>query len=94
MWSDEKGVHVFLLQTNMPVHSPAAGVLEELLVKDGDTVTAGKNLFKLRVGGRSESLPVCLGVFLIGAGLLEVGLRVCCLSGSFHDWDVGCWRKV
>lgn len=26
------------------------------------------------VGGRSESLPVCLGVFMIGAGLL--GLQV------------------
>lgn len=37
----------------MPVHAPVAGVIEELLVKDGDTVTAGKMLFKIRMGGES-----------------------------------------
>ncbi|CAL1546359.1 unnamed protein product [Lymnaea stagnalis] len=39
-------------KTNMPVHAPVAGVIEELLVKDGDTVKAGTSLFKLRVGGK------------------------------------------
>ncbi|KAH9492715.1 hypothetical protein Btru_024250 [Bulinus truncatus] len=40
-------------KTNMPIHSPVAGVIEELLVKDGDTVKAGTELFKLRIGAAS-----------------------------------------
>ncbi|CAG5127929.1 unnamed protein product, partial [Candidula unifasciata] len=47
---DEVVAEIETDKTNMPVHAPAAGVIEELLVKDGETVTAGKNLFKLRVG--------------------------------------------
>lgn len=34
----------------MPIHSPAAGVIEELLVADGSTVQPGKPICKLRVG--------------------------------------------
>uniref|UniRef100_A0A0B7AK64 Dihydrolipoyllysine-residue succinyltransferase component of 2-oxoglutarate dehydrogenase complex, mitochondrial n=1 Tax=Arion vulgaris TaxID=1028688 RepID=A0A0B7AK64_9EUPU len=47
---DEVVAEIETDKTNMPVHSPAAGVIEELLVKDGETITAGKSLFKLRVG--------------------------------------------
>uniref|UniRef100_A0A2C9JRL0 Dihydrolipoamide acetyltransferase component of pyruvate dehydrogenase complex n=1 Tax=Biomphalaria glabrata TaxID=6526 RepID=A0A2C9JRL0_BIOGL len=44
-------------KTNMPVHAPAAGVIEELLVKDGETVNPGKQLFKLRVGAGGGAAP-------------------------------------
>lgn len=36
----------------MQVPSPAAGVIEELLVPDGGKVEGGTALFKLRKGGR------------------------------------------
>jgi hypothetical protein len=31
--------------------APTAGVIEELLVPDGEKVVAGQDLFKLKVGG-------------------------------------------
>ncbi|CAH1163976.1 unnamed protein product [Phaedon cochleariae] len=37
-------------KTAMPVHTPVAGVIEEILVKDGDTVKAGQGLFKIKPG--------------------------------------------
>lgn len=37
-------------KTNMPVYAPSDGVIEQLLVKDGATVTAGIPLFKLKLG--------------------------------------------
>lgn len=40
-------------KTAMPVHSPAAGIIEEILVADGDTVKAGQPLFKLKVTGEA-----------------------------------------
>lgn len=36
-------------KTSIPVPSPGAGVIEELLVADGGKVTAGQQLFKLRL---------------------------------------------
>lgn len=38
-------------QTSVQVPSPAAGVIEELLVPDGGKVEGGTPLFKLRKGG-------------------------------------------
>nr|CAH7735915.1 unnamed protein product [Callosobruchus chinensis]CAH7766572.1 unnamed protein product [Callosobruchus chinensis] len=38
-------------KTSMPVHCPAAGIIEEFLVKDGDTVKPGQDLFKLKMTG-------------------------------------------
>merc|ERR1711892_721139 len=37
-------------KTSVPVPSPAAGVIEELLVEDGSTVSPGAKLLKLKVG--------------------------------------------
>ena len=34
----------------MPIHSPVAGVIEELLVEDGSTVQPGKVILRIRVG--------------------------------------------
>ncbi|RWS28334.1 Dihydrolipoyllysine-residue succinyltransferase component of 2-oxoglutarate dehydrogenase complex-like protein [Leptotrombidium deliense] len=34
----------------MPINSPVAGVIEELLVTDGSTVKPGQNIVKIRVG--------------------------------------------
>jgi 2-oxoglutarate dehydrogenase E2 component (dihydrolipoamide succinyltransferase) len=39
-------------QTSVQVASPAAGVIEELLVPDGEKVEGGQVLFKLRKGGQ------------------------------------------
>jgi len=38
-------------KTALPVPSPAAGIIEELLVEDGATVQAGTAIFKLRITG-------------------------------------------
>ena len=38
-------------KTSVPVPSPAAGVIVELMVADGSTVKPGTNLFSIKVGG-------------------------------------------
>jgi multidrug efflux pump subunit AcrA (membrane-fusion protein) len=38
-------------QTALQVPAPVGGVLEELLVADGDTVTPGMDLARIRVSG-------------------------------------------
>lgn len=37
-------------KTSVPIHSPVAGVIEELLVEDGSTVQPGKVILRIRVG--------------------------------------------
>ncbi|XP_054710320.1 dihydrolipoyllysine-residue succinyltransferase component of 2-oxoglutarate dehydrogenase complex, mitochondrial-like [Uloborus diversus] len=37
-------------KTSVPIHAPAAGVIEEILVEDGATVQPGMSICKLRVG--------------------------------------------
>jgi len=45
-------------KTSVPVPSPAAGVIEELLVEDGSTVAPGAKLLKLKVGaGGAPAAP-------------------------------------
>ncbi|GFN99131.1 dihydrolipoyllysine-residue succinyltransferase component of 2-oxoglutarate dehydrogenase complex [Plakobranchus ocellatus] len=41
----------------MPVYAPSAGVIEQLLVEDGATVTAGVPLFKLKLGAGGAPSP-------------------------------------
>ena len=41
----------YCLQTALPVSSPAAGVITELLVADGDTVEKGQALFRIDISG-------------------------------------------
>ncbi|CAG9830090.1 unnamed protein product [Diabrotica balteata] len=48
--ADEVVMEIETDKTAMPVHSPAAGVIAEILVNDGDTVKPGQDLFKLTVG--------------------------------------------
>lgn len=45
------------LKTSIPINSPAAGVIEALLVEDGSTVTAGMEVFRLRVGAVGSETP-------------------------------------
>ncbi|GIY14769.1 dihydrolipoyllysine-residue succinyltransferase component of 2-oxoglutarate dehydrogenase complex, mitochondrial [Caerostris darwini] len=42
-------------KTAVPVHSPCAGVIEELLVEDGATVQPGMSICKIRVGGTASA---------------------------------------
>lgn len=44
-------------KTSIPINSPAAGVIEQLLVEDGSTVQPGVEIFKLRVGATSAATP-------------------------------------
>ncbi|CAG2169939.1 unnamed protein product [Oppiella nova] len=44
-------------KTSVPIHSPVAGVIEELLVEDGSTVQPGKAVLKLRVGAGGGAAP-------------------------------------
>ena len=43
---------IFVTQTELPIHAPAAGIIEELLVADGAKVEANAQLFKLRITGK------------------------------------------
>ena len=43
------------IQTALQVPAPVSGVLEELLVADGDTVTAGTELARIRVSGQHHT---------------------------------------
>merc|ERR1719486_1003866 len=46
-------------KTSVPVPSPAAGVIEELLVEDGSTVAPGAKLLKLKLGpGGAPAAPM------------------------------------
>ena len=45
---------LIFIQTSIPVPSSVSGVIEELLVADGDTVTAGTDLCKIRITGKRE----------------------------------------
>ena len=49
-------VTYFLTQTELPIHAPAAGIIEELLVGDGAKVEANAQLFKLRITGKIYAL--------------------------------------
>ncbi|KAL1501018.1 hypothetical protein ABEB36_006423 [Hypothenemus hampei] len=55
--ADEVLAEIETDKTSMPVHSPAHGIIEEILVKDGDTVKAGTPLFKLKVTGEAPAKP-------------------------------------
>lgn len=47
-------------KTSVPINSPGAGVIEELLVEDGSTVKPGQQIVKIKLGasaGSSESKP-------------------------------------
>lgn len=46
---DEVVMEIETDKTSQPVHSPNHGIIEEILVNDGDTVKAGQPLFKLKV---------------------------------------------
>merc|ERR1711892_1218173 len=41
-------------KTSVPVPSPVAGVIQELLVEDGSTVSPGTKLLKIKVGGGGD----------------------------------------
>lgn len=51
--ADEVVMEIETDKTSMPVHAPGAGVIEEILVKDGDTVKAGQNLFRMNITGEA-----------------------------------------
>jgi len=44
-------------KTSVPVPSPVAGVIQELLVEDGTTVSPGTKLLKLKVGAEGAAAP-------------------------------------
>ncbi|XP_076268465.1 dihydrolipoyllysine-residue succinyltransferase component of 2-oxoglutarate dehydrogenase complex, mitochondrial [Rhynchophorus ferrugineus] len=52
---DEVVMEIETDKTSMPVHSPQHGIIEEILVNDGDTVKAGQPLFKLKVTGEAPA---------------------------------------
>lgn len=39
----------------MPVPSPGSGIIEEIFVKDGDTVKPGMNLFRINITGEAPA---------------------------------------
>ena len=54
--------HFSHLQTALPVQAPVSGVIEELLVPDGEKVTAGTQLCKIRITGVYVCVCVCVCV--------------------------------
>lgn len=61
--SDPVFCAIFLFQTSIQVMAPASGVIEEILVPDGERVVPGMELLKLRVTGqyRAEGVVVVVG---------------------------------
>ncbi|CAG9761217.1 unnamed protein product [Ceutorhynchus assimilis] len=53
--ADEVIAEIETDKTSMPVHSHSHGIIEEILVKDGDTVKAGQPLFKLKITGEAPA---------------------------------------
>ncbi|KAJ8967651.1 hypothetical protein NQ317_011590 [Molorchus minor] len=53
--TDEVVMEIETDKTAMPVHSPGNGIIEEILVKDGDTVKAGIPLFKIKITGEAPA---------------------------------------
>ena len=67
-------LHCWYIQTALQVPAPVSGVLEELLVADGDTVTAGTELARIRVSGQHHThshrhslthIPLCVASTLM-----------------------------
>ncbi|KAK6181768.1 hypothetical protein SNE40_009555 [Patella caerulea] len=52
---DELVAEVETDKTNVQVNSPSAGVIEELLVADGETVSPGAPIFKIKPGKASDA---------------------------------------
>lgn len=52
---DEAVAEVETDKTSMPVNSPCAGVIKELLVEDGSTVTPGMQVCKVEVGAVADA---------------------------------------
>lgn len=46
-----RNARILYFQTSVQVPAPTSGVIEELLVPDGERVETGMPLFKLRKGG-------------------------------------------
>ncbi|XP_076058822.1 dihydrolipoyllysine-residue succinyltransferase component of 2-oxoglutarate dehydrogenase complex, mitochondrial [Oratosquilla oratoria] len=44
-------------KTSVPVNAPCAGVIKELLIEDGGTVTPGMKLFKIEAGAAGAEAP-------------------------------------
>lgn len=54
---DELIAEVETDKTTVPINSPVAGTIEELLVEDGSTVKSGQPIFKIKVGAVAASKP-------------------------------------
>lgn len=53
MQADQNVMEIETDKTTVGVPTPVAGTIEEIYVKDGDTVKAGQDLFKLKPGAVS-----------------------------------------
>jgi len=53
--ADEVVMEIETDKTTVGVPSPSAGIIEEIYVKDGDTVKAGQNLYKLKMGEKNAA---------------------------------------
>lgn len=57
MQADQNVMEIETDKTTVGVPTPISGTIEEIFVKDGDTVKAGQELFKLKPGAVSASAP-------------------------------------
>ena len=55
--ADETIAEIETDKTNLNVNAPQAGVIEALLVADGDNVASGAQIAKLSAGGSAKSAP-------------------------------------
>lgn len=53
--ADEVVMEIETDKTSVPVPSPGNGIIEEIFVKDGDTVKAGQQLFKINITGEAPA---------------------------------------
>ncbi len=63
--ADESIAEIETDKTNLNVNSPSAGILEALLVADGDNVTSGAQVAKINTsGGGVKPTPAVSGLLL------------------------------
>ncbi len=60
--ADETIAEIETDKSNLSVNTPQAGVIEQFLVADGDTVTSGAQIAKLNTSGDAKSSSP-LGLF-------------------------------
>jgi 2-oxoglutarate dehydrogenase E2 component (dihydrolipoamide succinyltransferase) len=86
--ADEAIAEIETDKTNLNVNSPQAGVLEELLVADGDNVTSGAQVAKINTSsGGPKRTPAVSGFFRIILNCINLFFLLCVIEQKGKSTD-------